>query len=141
MTYANLRLCKKPSSQSAPQGIYCGTGLTQGRDSITMSDVCRNSMEHFLWPVSRQWADPYTRFVSLKAEWQADTSVLSSITETSMHPAYQQIIGMGPVAIPFILDELRREPDDWFWALKSITGEDPVLPEQRGDMDQMAQAW
>jgi hypothetical protein len=29
----------------------------------------------------------------------------------------------------------------WFWALQSITGENPVKPEQRGRLTQMAEAW
>ena len=58
-----------------------------------------------------------------------------------MHPAYQQIIGMGPAAIPWLLAELEREPDHWFWALKSITMVDPVSADERGDIHKMAQAW
>ena len=54
------------------------------------------------------------------------TAMFSSITEIAMHPAYQQIIGMGSIAIPFIMRELENRPAHWFWALKSITGEDPV---------------
>ena len=56
-------------------------------------------------------------------------------------PAYQAIIRMGKPAIPFILDELRREPDHWFVALKQITGEDPIPEEARGNMRGMADAW
>jgi hypothetical protein len=58
-----------------------------------------------------------------------------------MHPAYQQIIGIGPDAIPLILQELERKPGHWFWALKSITGEDPVLPEHRGQIAKMTESW
>lgn len=58
-----------------------------------------------------------------------------------MLPTYQQIIGMGECAVPFILEELRREPDLWFWALKSITGSDPVPPELAGNIDEMARCW
>ena len=39
------------------------------------------------------------------------------------------------------MDELRREPDHWFVALKRITGADPVPAEARGDLDRMAEAW
>ncbi|MBI5057248.1 MAG: hypothetical protein HZB61_11610 [Nitrospirae bacterium] len=47
--------------------------------------------------------DSFVRFQILKLEWESETAHLSSITEISMHPAYQQIIGMGQVAVPFIL--------------------------------------
>jgi len=55
------------------------------------------------------------------------------------HPAYQQIIALGPPVIPLILRELRERPDHWFWALNAITGEDPVGPED--DFDQAVEAW
>jgi hypothetical protein len=42
------------------------------------------------------------------------------------HPAYQRIIEMGQPVMPLIFRELEREPDHWFWALQSITGENPV---------------
>jgi hypothetical protein len=59
----------------------------------------------------------------------------------AMHPAYQQIIGLDSPALPLILLELRRELDHWFWALKAITGQDPVPPESRGRVQKMTDAW
>ncbi|MBI4594951.1 MAG: hypothetical protein HY730_01060 [Candidatus Tectomicrobia bacterium] len=81
------------------------------------------------------------KFDELKTEWQMETAHLSSITEIALNYAYQQIIGMGNMAIPYILTELKKQPDHWFWALKSITGEDPVKPEDRGHMQKMTEAW
>ena len=63
------------------------------------------------------------------------------MTEMAMHPAYQEIIGMGELAVPLILAELERDPDHWFWALKAITGADPVPEHCRGHLEEMAQAW
>ncbi|HDY67966.1 MAG TPA: hypothetical protein ENH85_09265 [Candidatus Scalindua sp.] len=91
--------------------------------------------------MSRQEADCLIKFQELKSRWEVDTAILSSITEIAMHPAYQQIIGMGRNTIPLILAELKERPGHWFWALKSITGEDPVLPEQRGRIKEMTKAW
>jgi hypothetical protein len=54
---------------------------------------------------------------------------------------YQRIIGMGSPAVPLILEELRREPDQWFWALEAITEENPVPPEAAGKVREMARAW
>jgi hypothetical protein len=48
---------------------------------------------------------------------------------------------MGPIVIPLILSEMVRKLGHWFWALKSITGEDPVSPEQRGRINEMTEAW
>ena len=58
-----------------------------------------------------------------------------------MHPAYQQIIGMGPKALPFILRALEKDIDHWFWALQAITGEDTVPQEDMGDMAKMREIW
>jgi len=84
------------------------------------------------------------RFQALVKQWQSEKGASSSITEMSMLPAYQKIIGMGEDAIPLILAQLKSEgdePDQWFWALRSITDANPVKPEDRGDFQAMARAW
>ena len=55
--------------------------------------------------------------------------------------AYQQIIGMGSDVIPLLLRELENNSGRWFWALKSISREEPVTPEQRGKTKEMIAAW
>ncbi len=80
-------------------------------------------------------------FETLANRWKADTRFLSSITDIAMHPAYQRIIGMGPAAVPYVLRELERQPSQWFWALRAITGVDPVADEDRGDVRAMAKTW
>ena len=66
---------------------------------------------------------------------------LSSVREIVLHPAYQQIIGMGPRVLPFILRELEHKPAHWFWALRSIAQEDPVFPVHRGVVPEMTEDW
>jgi hypothetical protein len=80
----------------------------------------------------------FHRFVR---EWKAAVGPSSSAVQMTMHPAYQQIIGIGEPAIPLLLHELQRDPDHWFWALHAITGENPVPAESRGRLDGMADAW
>ena len=109
-----------------------------GNDSEILRRSTRDSLEHFLASYLRQ-ESAFIRFLQLKATWEKETAHLSSLI--SMHPAYQQIIGMGPTAISFILRELKNKPGHWFWALKSITGEDPVPPEHRGKVRQMTDDW
>ena len=58
-----------------------------------------------------------------------------------MHPAYQRIIGMGESAIPLLLEELDARPDHWAWALRAITGVDPVPDASRGKLRPTADAW
>ena len=113
------------------------TGI--GNDSEILRRSSRESFEHFLATYSRFWGSAFIRFLQLKAKWEKETAHLSS--HTSIHPSYQQIIGMGPTAIPFILRELKNKPGHWFWALKSITGEDPVPHEHRGKVRQMTDDW
>ena len=81
------------------------------------------------------------RFSELADEWRRSQGVTSNLTQIVMNPAYQQIIGMGEIAVPLIFNELEREPDHWFWALKSITGVDPVTDENRGNIRKMAEEW
>lgn len=42
------------------------------------------------------------RFDTLADEWAEATRFQSSSTEIAIHPAYQQIIGMGPAVLPLI---------------------------------------
>ena len=81
------------------------------------------------------------RFAHLAERWREETAALSSVSQIAMHPAYQEIIGLGSAAAPLILRELQRRPGHWFWALRAITGEDPVRLEQRGKIKEMAEAW
>jgi hypothetical protein len=81
------------------------------------------------------------RFRRLSAEWKEQSRYLSNTAQMAMLKPYQRIIGMGFPAVPLILDELRREPDQWFWALEAITEESPVPPEAAGKVREMAWAW
>ena len=85
--------------------------------------------------------DLESRFAALAAEWKANRGYSSSINKLCNHPAYQQIISMGEKAIPLLLRELEREPDHWFWALKTLTGVSPVPQESRANIKEMAHHW
>jgi hypothetical protein len=69
-------------------------------------------------------------FERLSAQWHDETGHLSNLTKMVGHPAYQQIIGLGPDVLPLLLRSLEQAPDHWFWALASITGEDAAAGEQ-----------
>ena len=81
------------------------------------------------------------KFLRLRDEWKSKRGHEPSTMKVMMLPAYQQIIGMGPVAIPLLLQELATNLDNWFWALMAITGENPVPENGRGNGKAMAQAW
>ena len=80
-------------------------------------------------------------FSELVANWKSETGGISSPDEICMHPAYQQIIGMGPAALPLIFEELSVNGGDWYWALCSITRHDPVPDESVGIASEMKTHW
>lgn len=110
-------------------------------ESTTIKKTFYAGLAHCLTSIARRRSDPAAKFTDLKREWEFDTALLSSITDMATHPSYQQIIGMGPSAVPLILSELKEKPGHWFWALQSLTGENPVLPSQRGRIKEMTEAW
>ncbi len=81
------------------------------------------------------------RFEALAAQWRKDTAHLSSVAQLAMHPAYQRIIGLGERALPFLFQDLNREPSHWFWALRAITGANPVPESAKGNVAAMTAAW
>lgn len=85
--------------------------------------------------------DMRDRFRRLAAEWKEQSRYLSNTAQMAMLRPYQRIIGMGWPAVPLILDELRRDPDQWFWALEAITEENPVPPDAAGHVRRSADAW
>src|SRR5262245_22566591 len=81
------------------------------------------------------------RFQDLALSWKRDRGPFSPSTRLTEHPAYQQIISMGPEIVPLLLRELERQPDHWFRALAVLTGANPVPDESRGTLREMATAW
>ena len=80
-------------------------------------------------------------FARLVAEWKVGRGHSSKLKDLAMHPAYQQIIGMGERAVPLLLEEMKERPDQWDWALRAITGIDPVSREAWGKLKEIATAW
>lgn len=80
-------------------------------------------------------------FHSLARQWTEACGFLSSTSAMVSHPAYQSIIALGKPVVPFLLRELAKEPIHWFEALKAITGEDPVSPNDWSNISAMANAW
>ena len=81
------------------------------------------------------------RFHRLATEWKDQARYLSNSARMAMLPPYQRIIGMGMPVVPLILEELRREPHHWFWALEAITDQNPVPAAALGKVQEMADAW
>ena len=88
-----------------------------------------------------QESDFQQRFARLVAEWKVGRGHSSKLRDLAMHPAYQQIIGMGERAVPLLIKEMNQRPDQWDWALCAITGTDPVPRESWGKLKEIAAAW
>lgn len=112
-----------------------------GEETHALQRIIQLLHEELRAPASRQAISVEHEFAELVERWRRDTQWTSSVEEMAMHPAYQRIIGMGSKALPLLLRELGEAPDHWFWALKAITGCDPVPPEDRGRVERMAEAW
>jgi hypothetical protein len=98
------------------------------------------SIATFEWPALA--GEPAAeRFHRLASQWDEESAVMSSVTQMMMLPSYQKIIGMGWAAVPFMLEDLKREPRHWFAALRAITDTNPVAPEDAGNIQKMADAW
>ncbi|MEK6546400.1 MAG: hypothetical protein AABZ28_07695 [Nitrospinota bacterium] len=141
MIYKNSHFTRPSILDSNDFNVFDIDNTATSKEASVIHDEFIRSAKHYLSPISTQWANPAIRFFTLKTQWETETAILSSATEIAMHPAYQQIIGMGNVAVPLILSEMKKKPGHWFWALKSITGEDPVSPERRGKIKKMTEVW
>ena len=93
----------------------------------------------YLIPVTKEQFEKH--FKKLARKWRKETEKNCSMTQINNHPAYLQIMEMGEPALPLIFSELKLSPDWWFAALKQITGEDPVPPEDRGHLTSMTNTW
>lgn len=81
------------------------------------------------------------RFRRLADVWHRDTDYLSSMTVSDRHPAYQEIIRLGPDVLPLLLRDLEVNHTHWFAALEAITGARPLSAEVAGNIPKMVDAW
>ena len=93
------------------------------------------------FPLTRPEAELADEFRRLADEWEAETKYLSNTVQIAMSEPYQRIIALGRPVVPLILAELRERPQQWFWALRMLTGVNPVPDDIRGQVRRMAEAW
>ena len=89
-------------------GLTCGTALTHWGDNIA------------------------ARFEQLSSEIEEDCMMVSSPSQISLHPSYQEIIGMGSQVIPLLIKRLDKTPNFWFKALEAISSHNPIPKQDRG---------
>jgi hypothetical protein len=82
------------------------------------------------------------RVTRLLERWRDETAYLSSSTQMTKHPAYQELIDLGAPGLPFLFRDLERTGDGHLAkALASITGAYPVAAGDRGNVRKVAEAW
>jgi hypothetical protein len=102
----------------------------------TVSSLVRRDLSH-----PPQQVDARRQFASLASEWREATGLLSSPRQIALHHAYQRIIGMGSVAVRYILEELGQRGGQWYWALHAITGASPVDADSDQTEQERRDAW
>lgn len=135
LSHSHVRALLVPTERAGPRGLAVSEFIPrQLQQQEYLEWVAR--WESKAEPPSLQLKHIFSQLV---AQWRKETAFKSSLRAIIMHPAYQQIIGLGASAVPLVLRELEREPGHWFWALQSMTGEDPVPPD--ATFDEAASAW
>ncbi|MYE48786.1 MAG: hypothetical protein F4X96_05075 [Gammaproteobacteria bacterium] len=81
------------------------------------------------------------RFTELADRWEKDTVFLSNSDRKAAHPAHREIVDMGESMVPLILERMRSQGGHWFYALRAITGANPIQPADRGNVSAMQEAW
>lgn len=81
------------------------------------------------------------RFRRLAADWHDAVAYQSSSTVRNNHPAYREIIALGPQVLPLLLRDLEDHHTHWFCALREITGADPIPESAAGNVARMVEAW
>ena len=93
-------------------------------------------------PKTTKTAELEATFNELVKQLNRETGLDSVGKRTVEHPAYQQVIGMGEVALPLIFRQMESDAGPhWFEALKAITGANPVPRELWGKIRAMEQVW
>jgi len=93
-------------------------------------------------PITPAAQDIEQRVVQLLGRWREETAYLSSSSQITGHPAYQELIALGPAALPYLLRDLEKTGDGHLSkALVAITGAHPVPAEDRGQVRKVAEAW
>src|SRR5438034_4948287 len=78
----------------------------------------------------------------LLATWRKETYVISDSSKLVSHPAYQELIALGPAVLPHLFRDLEQTLDGHLSsALTRITGAQPVQPGEGGKIRVVAERW
>jgi hypothetical protein len=122
----------------------------KGSESITLGetgqlDVKDNYYKYFtsisIYLRNRYYMALEDYFNSLKYLWLEETKYSSNIYYTTKHPAYLKIIQLGKDVLPLILKDLSESNTHWFFALREISGANPIQNEHLGNIQEMTNDW
>ena len=93
--------------------------------------------------IKEEFIDPELQleFTSLKDKWINETLIVSDPTELYSNENYQKIISLGDDIIPLLIKDMYNFKGDWSYALKKITGDNPVKKESKGKIDEIKKDW
>lgn len=82
------------------------------------------------------------RFNEMAKKWKIETG-LYSITKDKVNETYLDLIAMGKEILPFIFADLQKPTGTahWHMALKAITQENPIAPEDIGNNKRIKLKW
>lgn len=115
--------------------------IGESEESKIITKCYLDAICHSVFPIITEQKGIEAYFKFLVSKWKAETQLQSSVKIMIEHPAYQKIIALGKEAIPLLLNELSKNPNHWFVALKRISNEDPVNKEDRGNIKKMVKSW
>ncbi len=81
------------------------------------------------------------RFDFLNSIWKNETLFSSSVSDITNNSAYRSIIDLGQDAIPLIINDLKNNDSNWFYALEALTGQNPIRETHRGMVQLMKNDW
>jgi hypothetical protein len=104
--------------------------------------------EYSNWQISETNPEQMVATNSIKAlfnyyyeEWEEETKYQSSTDVIASSSFFNEIVALGKDAVPYIIEVLRDSPSFLIIALYKITGENPVKPDHRGRIKEMAGDW
>jgi hypothetical protein len=112
-----------------------------GTRSGYYSKVSRTSASHSAGIYRPSPRDFIGSFYAVLRRWRSETAFLSDPETITRHPSYKALVDNAELALPLIIDELRRSPSKLVWVLDDAIDEKPYLPEASGDIVAMTDAW
>jgi hypothetical protein len=133
--------CVYGPPQNRPNTVWFGGAFAYAREGVCIESLLTHPIRIIAASDERNGRSDQDRFHSLAADWRASRGHSSKVRDLAVHSAYQQIIGMGRSALPLLLEEMKERPDHWDWALRAITGTDPVPKSAWGKLKEIGAAW